>query len=296
MYPAILQTIACNLRNRPEKYSVRTISNLLGMSKSTIHRWINLRMKSGKVKRIGSLFSYQKVIRKYMEENPNCRLKDVKVFLEEQHGKHISLSTICRHLRLLGISYKKVTLRNYTNWERLIEQRKAFEEEMKTIPKSAIVSLDESYFYKRMIRSYGYSKVGEKCLVKNRVGMKKYRLLLAISMKEILTYEVETCNFNRHNFYSFLSKKLLPMITDKVILMDNASFHKCKEIVNLIHTSGNRILFIPPYSQYNPMEIVFRMMKSRLCVLVEINHDDIPHVLDSISGESLKRIFQSCLG
>jgi len=133
--------------------------------------------------------------------------------------------------------------------------------------------------------------------VKNRVGLKKYSLVLAINMKNILSYEIQTVNFNRHNFYSFLQEKLLPIIRNKTILMDNASFHKCKEIIRLIEHSGNRVLFIPPYSpQYNPIEIVFRMMKSRLCALVEIEMSDISHVLDSISQQNLKRIFQACLG
>ena len=164
MYPEILRSMACNLQNCPEKYSIRKISNLLGISKSTIHRQVNHRMKAQYMKRNGTLFSYEKVIRKYMEENSNCRLRDVREYLKEQYNKHVSLSTICRYLRLLGISYKKITFRHYTDWNRLIEQKRIFEEKIKTIPKNEIISLDESYFYRRMIRSYGYSKVGKNVL------------------------------------------------------------------------------------------------------------------------------------
>jgi len=123
-------------------------------------------MKAQYMKRNGTLFSYEKVIRKYMEENSNCRLRDVREYLKEQYNKHVSLSTICRYLRLLGISYKKITFRHYTDWNRLIEQKRIFEEKIKTIPKNEIISLDESYFYRRMIRSYGYSKVGKNVLWK----------------------------------------------------------------------------------------------------------------------------------
>lgn len=296
MYPDILQTIACNLRNKPEKYSIRVISNLLSIPKSTIHRWINFKFKTNKRTRIKSLFCYDKVIRDYITINPTCRLKDIKYHLCQTYSKVVSISTICRYLRLLGISYKKTTIQHYSNWNRLIKQRKEFENKIKTIPKNRLISLDESYFYKRLIRSYGYSNVGEKCIVNNRVGMKKYSLMLAISAEKILTYAIENTNFNRYNFYSFLEWKLLPMIKDKIIIMDNASFHRCKEIIKLIKDSGNEVLFIPPYSpQYNPIEIVFHMLKSKLCLLTEIKFNDIINNLRLITSCDLKRIFNACL-
>jgi transposase len=192
MYPAILQSIANNLRNRPEKYSIRTISNLLTVSKSTIHRWVNRKVQLSRKRKIKSLNSYEKIVRDYVKSNPACRLKDLKELLKERYGKIVSISTICRYLRLLGISYKKTTIQNYTDWDRLLQQRVEFEEKIKSIPKDQLISLDESYFYKRMIKSYGYSNVGEKCIVKNRVGMKKYSLLLAVSMEKILAYPCST--------------------------------------------------------------------------------------------------------
>lgn len=298
MYPPAFKTIACNLRNKPEKYSIRCISDLLEVSKFTIHRWINIKSSPERKKRNKCLISYEKEkdIRDYIQSNPNCRLKDIKERLKEQYDKDVSLSIICRYLRLLRISYKKTTIQHYTDLDRLMKQRKEFEERIKNIPKNRIVSLDESYFYKRMIRSYGYSNVGEKCIVNHKAGLKKYSLLLAISMKKILSYEIETTNFNRHNFYVFLKKKLLLIIKNKVIIMDNASFHHCKEITSLIRRSGNEVLFVPPYSpQYNPIEVVFRMLKSRLCLLSEIDINDISQELSLISKKNLKAIFKSCL-
>jgi ppGpp synthetase/RelA/SpoT-type nucleotidyltranferase len=76
MYPEILQAIACNLRNRPEKYSIRAVSNLLGVSKSTIHRWMHLKFKAERKGRTRSLICYEKVIRDYVGLNSDCRLKD----------------------------------------------------------------------------------------------------------------------------------------------------------------------------------------------------------------------------
>ncbi len=71
---------------------------------------------------------------------------------------------------------------------------------------------------------------------------------------------------NKKNiFYNYLENELLPKIRNKYILMDNVSFHRSKEIIEIIKKSGNEVLFIPPYSpQFNPIECVFHILKSKL--------------------------------
>jgi len=45
--------------------------------------------------------------------------------------------------------------------------------------------------------------------------------------------------------------------------MDNASFHKSKEIRKLIEAAGCRLIYLPPYSpDFNPIEHVWHVIKS----------------------------------
>ena len=45
--------------------------------------------------------------------------------------------------------------------------------------------------------------------------------------------------------------------------MDNVSFHKSKRIKELVESTSNKLLFIPPYSpDFNPIEEVFSEMKA----------------------------------
>ena len=45
--------------------------------------------------------------------------------------------------------------------------------------------------------------------------------------------------------------------------MDNVSFHKSKRIIELVKSTNNKLLFIPPYSpDFNPIEEVFSEMKA----------------------------------
>lgn len=48
----------------------------------------------------------------------------------------------------------------------------------------------------------------------------------------------------------------------KVVIMDNVSFHKSKEVIKLFEQHNVIPLFIPPYSPCcNPIEEVFSVMK-----------------------------------
>ncbi len=294
MYEPILRTVAKNIDSR-FKYPIRKIADLLNVSKSTIHRWLS--NNTIKAPRIKQFYPFNKIIQKYVSENPHCRLKDIQHYLLSTHNKQLSLSSICKYLRLLRISYKKISFQNYTNWDKLQLARIQFQEQLKTINKHNLISLDESYFYKQLNRTYGYSKIGEKCIVPKRANLKKYSLMLAISSEKCLCYDISMTSYNRVSFYNFLKNKLLPLCKNKTLLMDNVPFHKCKEILKLIKDSGNKVLFIPPYSpEFNPIEIVFRILKSKLCLLQEINQKDIVKYLDEITSEQLTQLYNHCLG
>ena len=295
MYDYDLRAVAVRLRSE-RGYSFRKISDLLGVSKSTIHRWMsNSSVKAPRTK-ISLMKLYGEFIGELLSENPSYRLKDLRDQISKKYNRTISLSSVCRCIRLLGLSYKKSTFQQYTKWDKLRLAREEFNRQLTQIPKNRIVCLDESYFYERLCRSYGYSSVGEKCTIRIPCGMKKISLMLAVSMDNVLAYEVSHDNYNRKNFYAFLKDKLLPQFTGKFILMDNASFHKCKEIKKLIADSNNQTLFIPPYSpQYNPVEVVFHMFKSVFSnmLIIKINH--VEHYLSSINLSVLKRIYEHCL-
>ena len=51
----------------------------------------------------------------------------------------------------------------------------------------------------------------------------------------------------------------------QIIIMDNASIHKSKELRELIEKEGHFLLFLPPYSpDFNPIEKIFGVIKRLL--------------------------------
>lgn len=61
---------------------------------------------------------------------------------------------------------------------------------------------------------------------------------------------------NTQVFASWIKEDLLPKLPPKsVIVMDNATFHKGKEIKNSITNAGHTLLYLPTYSpDLNPIE------------------------------------------
>lgn len=58
-----------------------------------------------------------------------------------------------------------------------------------------------------------------------------------------------------------LFKELRPKST---IIMDNAAFHRKKDIHEIAHEQGHYVLFLPPYSpDFNPIEQDFAIIKKQ---------------------------------
>lgn len=73
-----------------------------------------------------------------------------------------------------------------------------------------------------------------------------------------------TCDTNLFN--AWLKQMLIPNLTaGKVLILDNASFHKSVESQKLVEAGGCRILFLPPYSpDLNPIEKYWANRKTKV--------------------------------
>ncbi len=72
-----------------------------------------------------------------------------------------------------------------------------------------------------------------------------------------------TCDAKRVN--EWLEKKLIPVLKNpSIVVMDNASFHKKKQIKAILKNHGHALLPLPPYSpDFNPIENSFGALKRK---------------------------------
>ena len=121
----------------------------------------------------------------------------------------------------------------------------------------SIVYIDESGFAHDMPRTHGYSLKGLRCYGKHNWGAKgRTNAIGALLGSAIIAVGLLTGSVNTDVFTCWVDKFLLPNLPEKsVIVMDNATFHKGKEMQQLIDNAGHTLLYLPPYSpDLNPIE------------------------------------------
>jgi transposase len=126
------------------------------------------------------------------------------------------------------------------------------------------VYVDESGFAPSAAKTHGYAPKGQR-IYGLRSGHSRPRTsLLAAKVGKTLTATMlfkGTCNTTVFN--AWLEKFLLPLLDKtKVVVMDNAIFHKSQKTRHLIEQTGATLLFLPPYSpDLNPIENTFGTLK-----------------------------------
>lgn len=101
-----------------------------------------------------------------------------------------------------------------------------------------------------MPRTHGYSIQGQRCYGKHDWGAKgRTNAIGALIGSAIIAIGLISGSVNTVVFTSWVEQILLPNLPPKsVIVMDNASFHKGKEMQQILENSGHILLYLPPYS------------------------------------------------
>lgn len=129
----------------------------------------------------------------------------------------------------------------------------------------AIVYVDESGFAHESTRSHGYSKIGERCFGKLNWGAKgRTNVIGALLNGLLMTVALFALNVDANTFFAWVTQDLLPKVSkNSVIVMDNATFHKRKDILQSILSAGCIPEFLPTYSpDLNPIEHSWAQIKS----------------------------------
>lgn len=127
--------------------------------------------------------------------------------------------------------------------------------------------MDESGIDDNQDYPYGYSPKGQRFYALKR-GSKTTRIsmIAALNQKELhapMTFE-GYCN--TQVFEEWLQQGLLPVLKKgQTIILDNASFHKSKNIERIISQAGCEVLYLPPYSpDLNAIEHEWFPIKNRI--------------------------------
>ena len=109
---------------------------------------------------------------------------------------------------------------------------------------------------------------------------------------------------DKDRFVRWLDERLVDLLGDyslgeprSVVVLDNASIHHDDEIVDLIESTGARVLFTAPYSpELNPIEYMFGKYKKMLQRFVYDHDMATSHLmaLHSITPRDARAYFRHC--
>lgn len=226
----------------------------------TVCRWMRAYRKDGRktpLQRGG----YKKTrididkLKEYMQKYPSKPIKEVSAALG------IKLSTLYSQLQKLGYKRKK---KSFTYREADPEKRQVYLQALSYVPAERQVYLDESGIALNMVQEWCWAPRGV-IIAGHRSGKHRKRLnvigaLVGGKSKALASF---TGSCTSAIFYQWVKEHLLKVLKrGQVVVLDNASFHKCAKALQLIESVGCQVLFLPPYSpDYNPIEHLWANMK-----------------------------------
>ena len=101
-----------------------------------------------------------------------------------------------------------------------------------------------------MPRTHGYAIKGKRCYGVHDWGAKgRTNVIGALVGKTLLTVALFNANINTDIFTQWVKQDLLPKFPPGcVIVMDNAAFHKGKDMKKDIENANHILEYLPPYS------------------------------------------------
>ena len=87
-------------------------------------------------------------------------------------------------------------------------------------------------------------------------------------------------------YETYVEQVLIPALKPgMVVVIDNASFHKSRKIVELIQAANCRIIFFPPYSpDFNPIEHHWPAVKNAIRKAAEKAKDFYEAAVQALEG------------
>ena len=143
-------------------------------------------------------------------------------------------------------------------------QRWLYRRELERLAGSPVVYLDQCGVDHRLMREWGWAPRGERVRAEvpgRRLG--RTSVISAWRDGRLLAPITFQGHCKSALVEAYFAAALLPALAKgTLIVLDNASFHRSRELARLVEEAGCRLLFLPPYSpDLNPIERTWAAFK-----------------------------------
>ena len=286
----------------------REISELLGISLSSISRYVKLKASGreiapkpspGRKAKILDNLAHKRALWRQLEENDTATLEEHSQDVREGAGSvRFGCDDESRGEKA-RVDFQKRSLASSGRDE---QRRSAFREYVRTIISERFVFVDECSTNISLAPIYARAPRGERAHGKAPKNWgKNVSLICAIHSEEGVksSMSVEGA-LDSKAFESYIEHFLTPKLKrGQIVVMDNLSSHKSKRVERLIEQTGATLLFLPPYSpDMNPIEEAFSKLKSILRKVQARTKEALVEAtgraLDEITPEDIRGFYTDC--
>ena len=254
----------------------RDVARRMQISERTVHRYAERFRVTGYVRRslkrngpLRSLSEHEELLlMHFILSYPGVYLRELQQMLYSSTRRIVDTSTICRTLHRLGMTRQRI---KHISLRQSQDRRAQFIAEMAVFDVSMLLWIDESGFDRRnSVRKYGYGIRGQPPQDHTLILRgKRYSAIGIMSAEGVKDVYITDGTVDGDRFVHFIRHTLLPILQPfdgrsphSVVILDNASIHKVREVIELLSGCGVIIKFLPAYSpDLNPIEEVFAEAK-----------------------------------
>jgi len=161
--------------------------------------------------------------------------------------------------------------------------------------------LDESGALTNLVRTYGRSNCGERCVGLTPQGhWKVMTAVAAVRLEGLIAPFTIDCPMDGEVFGVYVDRVLVPTLRGgDVVVMDNLTAHKRPQIKRAIEAAGANVLYLPPYSpDFNPIEMIWSKVKGVLRTIaartIDALHEAFGFAFAAVTPADILGCFRHC--
>jgi transposase len=217
-----------------------------------------------------------------VRDHPDATLAE----LRDRLGVKCALSTLCKALKKMGLTFKKKTI-HAAEQDRpdVALQRWLWKKAQPQVDAKRLIFVDETWAKTNMTRLRGRAPRGQRLIDKTPHGhWKTTTLIAALGIEGMRCATVVDGAVNGDVFEAFIEHVLVPQLQPgDVVIMDNLSSHKQVRVRERIEAAQAELMYLPPYSpDLNPIEMIFSKIKQSLRTLKCRTQDALWHSMQTV--------------